>query len=42
MSWPTPPLARSVFGWDPLDEFATTIGDWMLEVSKGNEHLEVR
>jgi polynucleotide 5'-triphosphatase len=42
MTWPNPPLARSVFGWDPLDEFATTVGDWMKEVSQGVEHLEVR
>lgn len=41
MSWPNPPLARSVFGWDPLDEFATSIGDWIMEVSRGSEYLEV-
>ncbi|UZJ53152.1 hypothetical protein CBS101457_002472 [Exobasidium rhododendri] len=41
MTWPNPPIARSIFGWDPLDEFATIIGDWMLEVSQGSEHLEI-
>lgn len=41
MTWPHPPLARSIFGWDPLDEFSTTLADWMVEVSQGNEHLEV-
>ena len=40
-SWPTPPLDRSILGWDPTDEFSVLIGDWLAENGQGYTNLEI-
>lgn len=35
-------LQPTFFGVEPLDEFTRRIGDWIWEMSKGREHVEVR
>lgn len=41
MSWPQPPLDRSIVGWDPLDEISVKVGDWIAEHGRDRENLEV-
>lgn len=40
-SWPNPALDRSILGWDPTDEFAVLIGDWLAENGEGYSNLEI-
>ncbi len=42
MSWPKPPLERSLFNVDPLDEFIVTISNWIWQHAQGHENIEVR
>lgn len=30
--FPEPPIERSIFGWDPKDEFAGIVADWIWNV----------
>lgn len=32
---------RSIFGVDPLDDFATMVGDWIYANSRGRQNIEV-
>jgi len=36
-----PLTSRSIFGTDPVDEFASEIADWIWENSQGHEALEI-
>ena len=36
-----PLTSRSIFGTDPVDEFASGIADWIWENSQGHEALEI-
>lgn len=42
-TWPEPPLDRSIFGWDPIDDLTVLIGDWLIENCQGvqEEYLEI-
>ena len=42
MAWPQPPLERSIFGIDPIDEFTVTVADWIWEHAKDERNVEVR
>ena len=35
------PPERSIFGVDPLDDFATMVGDWIFANSQGRSNVEV-
>ncbi len=35
------PPERSIFGVDPLDDFATMVGDWIYANSQGRSNVEV-
>ncbi len=43
MSSPNQPVApeRSIFAVDPLDDFATIVGDWIYANGRGKSNLEV-
>ncbi|PWN87772.1 mRNA triphosphatase CET1 [Acaromyces ingoldii] len=41
MSWPQPPLDRSIVGWDPLDEISVKVGEWIAELGRDRENLEI-
>lgn len=41
LSWPNPPLDRSILGWDPVDEFSVQIGEWLLQHAQFKEHVEI-
>ena len=36
-----PLTSRSIFGTDPVDEFASEIADWIWDNSQGHEALEI-
>jgi hypothetical protein len=36
------PPERSIFGWDPRDETASIVGDWIWRYGRGVADLEVR
>lgn len=41
MAWPEPPLPRSIFGWDPKDEFAVIVADWIWQQAGAHKNVEV-
>ena len=41
MSWPDPPLERSLFNVDPLDEFSTVIADWIWHNVQDQDNVEI-
>ncbi|KDN53056.1 mRNA triphosphatase CET1 [Tilletiaria anomala UBC 951] len=41
MPWPKPPLERSIFNVDPLDEFSVTIADWIWSHVQGLQNIEI-
>lgn len=34
-------MERSILGWDPLDEFAVQIGEWIVQHGHERDNLEV-
>lgn len=40
-AWPNPPLERSIFGWDPVDEFSAQVGEWLLQHAQFQENVEI-
>lgn len=41
VSWPDPPLDRSILGWDPVDEFVALVGDWLVQTGQSRDNLEI-